>query len=696
MDENVLIFKPQVYKIDSSFFEELYHIKLRKLKQGVNNLSIKSLVTVDGTFLIDKHSFDLNDCRFGEKKEQPLAEFVRYNLEKELLSKNTENTYKNEHCTCRFVQGTLVVFDSLLELRKYDKKSFISSHFDLDSITPDTPLVSSHIFKAIGSGFEEYYYKVNHFFIFCFMDLKSRSGYYYIADPVVTTKCPFPYSYFGIVNNTTYMQSYNNFKLSDLNAILIHFKSNTLSDLFFIYSRMHSRVFRTNEFLYDGINVSLNGETVPLDSVYICSYSSFNGDKYIPKFWRNFLLSFCIENRIFGENLNLVIVNSKLFETDEIYSQALVYCIQTPSEDDFRDLSLVYSFSYHISKGSLSYEYQYSFMDHVDNEKLNLELITWRILPELNLDKILHLKVCIVGLGTLGCSLVRQLLAWGVETFVLVDSGFVTNSTRQSLYTHKYCYTNTPKVDAAERMIFKIKPDCKLTIVNTEIPMIGHTYCDNYLNKQLQNTKAIVASSDVIVLATDSKESRWLPSLISSQMNMRGEKCPLVVSAGLGFDSFMIVRHSYKEFKGSCYFCSESQAPIDTITGRPFDETCTVVKAGITDICASMVVELIVSLTQHEKMFAADHGDKTCIGKTPHSIRFSLSDYKCSELYAEPSEMCICCSENVLNKLKTDEDIIEVFKDPSILMKYSKLDSFIHQLSEYKISEKKEEGYVLL
>ena len=72
---------------------------------------------------------------------------------------------------------------------------------------------------------------------------------------------------------------------------------------------------------------------------------------------------------------------------------------------------------------------------------LNLRLMRWRALPSLNLPLLASTRVLLLGAGTLGCSVARLLLAWGIHRFTFVDSGTVSysNPVRQSLFRHEDC-----------------------------------------------------------------------------------------------------------------------------------------------------------------------------------------------------------------------------------------------------------------
>ncbi|CAI7935477.1 ubiquitin-like modifier-activating enzyme ATG7, partial [Podarcis lilfordi] len=72
---------------------------------------------------------------------------------------------------------------------------------------------------------------------------------------------------------------------------------------------------------------------------------------------------------------------------------------------------------------------------------LNLKLMCWRLVPTLDLEKVVSVKCLLLGAGTLGCSVARTLMGWGVRKITFVDNAKISysNPVRQPLYEFEDC-----------------------------------------------------------------------------------------------------------------------------------------------------------------------------------------------------------------------------------------------------------------
>lgn len=236
---------------------------------------------------------------------------------------------------------------------------------------------------------------------------------------------------------------------------------------------------------------------------------------------------------------------------------------------------------------------------------LNLKLMKWRLLPNLNLDVIKEQKCLLFGSGTLGCAIARNLLSWGVTNFTFIDYGNVSfsNPVRQSLFTHDDAVKRRSKSKAAAERLKEILPSINSVGETLQIPMPGHSVPESMEQKTIESIekiKDLIQSHDVLFLVTDSRESRWLPTLLGAFYG-KVRNCTqtdkvleitkfiyvifsnfdqIVITTALGFDSYLVMRHGggrvdketqeLREVRGlkcisgnqlGCYFCNDVTAP---------------------------------------------------------------------------------------------------------------------------------------
>jgi len=301
-----------------------------------------------------------------------------------------------------------------------------------------------------------------------------------------------------------------------------------------------------------------------------------------------------------------------------------------------------------------------------DAVDLNVKLIKWRILPDLEPERMKRTKFLLLGAGTLGCSLARSLVGWGVRRMTFVDSGKVSysNPVRQSLFTHQDAADGRPKAQAAAEAIKAIMPDAECEAVVMDIPMPGHPQSKpDVLRSNIARLRTLVQSHDVVCMLTDSRESRWLPSLmVAAAQNAAPDDTPppLGLTVALGFDSFLVSRQTYRTAAAACYFCNDVTAPSDSLAFRTLDQQCTVTRPGLSGMAAGVAAELVASLVQHIDGFGAPGvitaASSSLLGATPHQIRGYLSEFRLAPVETEPFPRCICCSEPVMYKYISEGD----------------------------------------
>ena len=405
-----------------------------------------------------------------------------------------------------------------------------------------------------------------------------------------------------------------------------------------------------------------------------CSVIAINQTETIPWFLRNILfwMSFRVES---------VYVVLKGLESVKWFKVKLGHSTPSPSPgwikfgSSFTSTVELRSF---LSSEALS----------EDAVTLNVKLMKWRLVPELEPEQFSSKKFLVLGSGTLGCSVARCLIAWGVKDITFVDSGKVafSNPARQNLFTHADAEAGAAKAPTAAVRLKEVVPGVAAIGVTLEIPMPGHPASMSDYDRLRQ----LVGENDIILLLTDSRESRWLPSVMVSAINrMNGvgvdrpwssETDKLAVSVALGFDSFLVKLQTNNT---SCYFCNDVSAPSDSTSFRSLDLQCTVTRPGIAMAASAIAVEVMAALytsssARRQRTGGTEFGlneGQASLGAVPDQVRGFFGGFSLAPAVTEPFERCICCSTAVIDEYvaRGKEFVVEVSNDSSVLEALSTL-----------------------
>ena len=271
---------------------------------------------------------------------------------------------------------------------------------------------------------------------------------------------------------------------------------------------------------------------------------------------------------------------------------------------------------------------------------LNLKLMKWRALPSLNIPYLSSVKCLLIGAGTLGCHVSRSLLSWGIQNITFIDNGIVSpsNPLRQTLY--QYSDIGKPKAtQAAYRLKHIIMPESDIDLnkkikgYKLEVPMPGHIIDQTDISsiqefeKNLTHLIQLFKNNDIVFVLTDSRESRWLPTLLGQVYNTT------VINVALGFDTFLVLR---QERELGCYFCNDAVAPENSSKNRTLDQQCTVTRPGVSNIASSIAVELLIGIL---------HKNIEKLGPLYNQIRGTIGDYKYSlSSHSNSFKYCTGCS----------------------------------------------------
>ena len=149
-------------------------------------------------------------------------------------------------------------------------------------------------------------------------------------------------------------------------------------------------------------------------------------------------------------------------------------------------------------------------------------------------------------------------------TFVDYGNVSYSNPVRQPLFKHSDCLDGgLPKAHQAAKALREIYPGVDSEGHVLSVPMAGHPIMDEYKTKSdFETLRQLILDHDAVFQLMDSRESRWLPTVIGKS----GRK--IVMNAALGFDSFIAMRHGAHDPQQpgqelGCYFCNDVVAPVD-------------------------------------------------------------------------------------------------------------------------------------
>jgi ubiquitin-like modifier-activating enzyme ATG7 len=315
---------------------------------------------------------------------------------------------------------------------------------------------------------------------------------------------------------------------------------------------------------------------------------------------------------------------------------------------------------------------------------LNLRLMRWRMLPGLDIDRIKGTKCLLVGAGTLGCYLSMSMMGWGFRRFTFVDSGKVSasNPVRQPLYTMEDvgCY----KAHAASENIKKYAPNMVTRGVAMRVPMPGHP---TESSDAIGQFETLVKDADLVFLLTDSKEGRWLPTMLGKYHNR------VVINVALGMDTWVAMLHGSRGSTHGCYFCHSLSAPQNSMNNQPMDMQCSVTRPGVALAASAHAAEMAVSVVHGGVCFKGDYKNaKEKIrmepgaphNTVPQQIRGSVRNLHMDPMSCECYEHCTACCEPILEEFskRGTSWLLDAIQNPVLLEQVSGSAKQLQQMAQ--------------
>lgn len=681
MSTNIVKFTKLRTSMDSTFWAKFAELKIDKFR-----LDDKSIIKLWGRYTLNSP--------YNEKTNPLVLDYMSF----------------NENIETSLIDNSIISYGYMVNTNTYEAFRQINPQNFIDSM-------GKCIIDDIMSGAAlAEPWKLSIFLIFSYADLKTYKFHYWVAHP---TPLSLPEMYHEKLQNSVH----DNFTVDQLDKLYtsfhqLEYKQRAFFSVIAIDDNIEIKTLsEAIQYINEKESSTAKSKLVEVDyQIYFAFYNPCNN---LEPGWqlRNLLclLFWHCPKFCFTKSIQILSLNKDNFQSAVVYT---LKCKEYTEQENVRKTI----FDSHL----VGWEYNESgkmrpqiddLSDTLDPTKLaekainlNLKLMKWRLVPDLNLEKINNLRCLLLGAGTLGCSVARVLIGWGISNITFVDKSTVShsNTVRQSLYTHDDAVKRKFKVDAAKDALLRIRPTINVHGIKLQIPMPGHMVGQSMLDstkKAVQKLEEAIAQNDVVFLLLDSREARWLPTLLCAAMNK------ITINAALGFDSYMIQRHGVRDFLEvpisditlqnpdgrnlGCYFCNDITQPGNSQTDRTLDQQCTVSRPGLSQIAAGLAVELMIAITQHPQGIQAkaltaeirDHTDSSIknkeleglLGGVPHTIRGSLWGYESYLTITHKFSSCTACSIPLITEYQKRgfDFILDACNIPNYLEKLSGLEDML-------------------
>lgn len=628
--------------------------------------------TVDSPFWVQYCNLKLETIQLSEEAIPIRASFAaneaRWQCQESSLRPAEPAT--NDRVSCL---GSLLGFNTLEAFQKVDKNKLLREAF--------VPLFLEGKVESLTK-----------FLLLTFADLKNHKVLYWFGIPAFITKTPIQASLVATEDCSDWWPSLSE-KYFALRVSCL--ESSQGLPPFFVLSKDGGRMEVLDK-------DSLNRLQVGVDkAVFGFVDSSSSSDKEPPMGWplRNLIAYLSWHLGLGGHSVTVVSfrpsrVRRITSETTEDFSPedktngtSLVLKVSIPPKEEYQLDKVV---GWELNTRNKSGPRWVNLKPLLDSQHLaiqaadlNLKLMKWRMIPTLDVDMLQNTRVLLIGAGTLGCSVARTLLGWGIRQFDILDYGTVSysNPVRQNLFTLEDCHFNNgagrPKAEAAAEALKTIAADVQAKGIHLSIPMPGHaSETKETIEHSVNTLDELVRQCDVVYLLTDTRESRWLPTLMAAAHDK------IMINAALGLDSWLVMRHgggvvetpSDGDAKSTsrlgCYFCNDVVAPENSTKNRTLDQQCTVTRPGLAPIASSMAVELMVSMMHHplrqraaaprpksNQNYSPTTNDDSSspLGVMPHQIRGSLVSYSMMTPTVPAFPCCTACSASTIEAYNKDK-----------------------------------------